>query len=233
MPDLSANSLPYKGRKKMKDERFEIFYIRHADTSGARLAGKNACDVDISDLGEKQIRLLAERFAGCSFDAVFSSPLARAVKTAAAVAGKLDSANSIEIIPCLAENNTMNSGYKGADLSFLKQYYPDIILNTDNIYPASYPDGTDEENNKRAEVLISYFRKRFTYGQKILVFSHGSFGNAFIPSAVGIRDGDFIFSINNTSVTKIKYTPDGKQRISFMNDMSHLRPLMPDYEFSV
>lgn len=216
------------------EEKLEIFYIRHADTSGAPCAGACKCDIDLSPTGEEQLGLLAARFAGKSFDAVLCSPLVRAVKTAAALCRSLGEKTVVEIVPELIEKGTM-PGYTGADMDFLTRFYPDLVLCGDGIYGENgiFSNMTDEENTERAKAVIKYLRNRFTYGQKIAVVSHGSFGNSFLPAAVGMPEGDFILSINNTSVSKIKYTTDGKQRLSFVNDISHLRPLMPEYEFSV
>lgn len=215
-------------------DKLEIFYIRHADTSCAVREGACGCDIGLSPFGEKQLSALADRFRGASFDAVLCSPLVRAVKTAAVLAEALEPKPVIEIVPELIEKGTM-PGYTGADIDFLKRYYPDIVLCKDEIYGENgvFSNVTDEENTERAKAVIKYLRSRFTFGQRIAVVSHGSFGNSFLPAAVDMDEGDFILSINNTSVSKIKYTADGKQRLSFVNDMSHLRPLMPDYEFTV
>lgn len=212
------------------EEKLEIFYIRHGNTDVTKLDGRDTCDVDLSEQGEKEILLLGERFKGKNFDAVFSSPLVRAVKTAGAVCEQLDGSPVIEILPQIIENGS-SYGYFGQDIEYLKKYYPDITLNND--LPLMFDNLEDEDNDARADAVIRYLRNRFTFGQKVLVVAHGSFGNHFIPRAVNMGNGDYIFSLNNTSVTKIKYTPDGKQRISFSNDFSHLRPIMPNYEFEV
>lgn len=218
----------------MEIGKLEIFYIRHADTGGATCGDRAKCDVGLSPLGEEQCRLLGERFAGKSFDAVLCSPLVRAVKTAAAVAKRLETPPVIEIVPELIEKGTM-PGYPGADMKYLERYYDRLTLCKDEIYGKNgcFSNMTDEENTERARAVIRYLRERFDYGQRIAVFSHGSFGNSFLPAAIGVDEGDYILSVNNTSVSKIKYTSDGDRRISFQNDMSHLRSIMPDYEFSV
>lgn len=218
-----------------KDRQLEIFYIRHADTTNAHVEGECDLDIGISELGEKQCILLADRFCGCRFDAVFSSPLIRAVKTAARVCEKLANSPEIEIIPELIENGTM-PGYTGINISLLSRYYNKIKICNDTVFRNlgnTFTNLSDTDNDLRGAATSEYFKKRFSSGEKILVFAHGSFGNHFIPASVGMPSGDYILSINNTSVTKIKYTYDGKQRISFCNDFSHLRPLMPDYEFTV
>lgn len=216
----------------MAEEKLEIFYIRHAETNPSVLESSSTCDVGLSETGEKQLILLGERFAGKTFDAVFSSPLVRAVKTAAAVLNRLDDPPLLEIMPEIIENGSLQ-GFAGIDMDILKKHYGNIKLCPDKVCKNGFRDLEDEDNDARAREVIAYLKSRFTYGQRVAVFAHGSFGNHFIPAAVEMGAGNYILSINNTSVTKIKYTPDGKQRISFMNDFSHLRPLMPDYEFTV
>ena len=214
----------------MKEEKFEIFYIRHADTS-SDYGNRSQCDVDLSPLGEKQILLLGERFRDKSFDAVFCSPLIRCVKTCAAVMNTLKDKPTVEIVPELIENGTI-PGYRGVDLDLIHEYYSDAVLCKDKIIDFE-SNFTDEENDIRAKAIVEYFKKRFTYGQKIAVFCHGSLGNHFIPAAVEMGEGNYILSISHTSVSKIKYTPDGKQRISFLDDISHLRPIFENYEFEI
>lgn len=212
------------------EEKFEIFYIRHGLTTDGIFENRDRCDIDLNETGAKQAELLGERFSGCRFDAVFSSPLVRCVRTAAAVCKKLENNPQMEILPQIIENGS-TYGYFGMETDYLKRYYDNIILNKD--MPLFYDNIEDKDNDERARKVIEYFRKRFTYGQRIIVFAHGSFGNHFLPQAVEMGEGNYILSINNTGVSKIKYTTDGKQRLSFVNDFSHLRPMMPDYEFTV
>ena len=212
------------------EEKFEIFYVRHGETDVSLLEGRDTCDVNLSETGVKQAELLGERLAGAHFDAVFSSPLVRAVRTAAAVCRRLDGQPEIELLPQIIENGS-SYGYFGESVEYLSRYYDKLKPNTD--LPLMYDNLEDSDNDARARAVIDYFKSRFTYGQKIIVFAHGSFGNHFLPQAVEMGDGNYILSINNTSLSKIKYTSDGKQRLSFVNDFSHLRPLMPDYEFTV
>lgn len=212
------------------EEKFEIFYVRHGETSNGLFEERDTCDVNLTEIGVKQAELLGERLKGRHFDAVFSSPLVRAVRTAAAVCNQLDNHPEIEILPQIIENGS-SYGYFGESIEYLNRYYDRIKLNND--LPLMYDNLTDNDNDKRAKAVIDYFRSRFTYGQRIIVFAHGSFGNHFLPQAVEMGEGNYILSLNNTSVSKVKYTSDGKQRISFCNDFSHLRPLMPNYEFDV
>ncbi|MBQ6708260.1 MAG: histidine phosphatase family protein [Clostridia bacterium] len=217
-------------------QKFEIFYIRHADVVGGSHGDRDVCDRDLTELGEKQILLLGERFAGKSFDAIFSSPLIRCVKTAAAVANRLEGHPQIEIMPELIENGS-TYGYKGLPVEELKKYYDNVIECPDNIYGEDgiFEHDTKEKNMIRAKAVNEYFRKRFGFGKKILVFAHACIGNSVIQTSVSVpyEHSAFRMTLFNTSVTKLKYTSDGVERVSFHNDVSHLRSIMPDYEFEL
>lgn len=217
------------------EEKLEIFYVRHADAVDPAIDGRDVCDREVTALGKKQLELLGKRFEGCHFDAVLSSPLVRCVETAAAICNSLDERPVMELVPELIERGS-TPGYAGCSLDYLSRYYDKLTVCRDNIFGgegADFPNKEKSEAMERARAVIAYLKKRFTFGQKILVVSHACFGNSFLPSAVSIREEEFRFTLFNTSVSKVKYTPDGVERISFMNDCSHLLPIMPEFQFEI
>ena len=109
--------------------------------------------------------LLGERLAGAHFDAVFSSPLVRAVRTAAEVCRRLDGQPEIELLPQIIENGS-SYGYFGESVEYLSRYYDRLKPNTD--LPLMYDNLEDSDNDARARAVIDYFKSRFTYGQKSL-----------------------------------------------------------------
>lgn len=64
--------------------------IRHGavDSSGKALAGRMA-GVHLNERGRQQAQALSERLAGAGIDAIYSSPMERAVETARPLAGSL------------------------------------------------------------------------------------------------------------------------------------------------
>jgi len=64
--------------------RSRLIAVRHGDTAWS-LAGRHTgrSDPPLADTGREQARQLAARLSGCSFSAVFVSPLARAKETCA------------------------------------------------------------------------------------------------------------------------------------------------------
>lgn len=219
--------------KSDMDDRFEIFYIRHAEPESGLCEGRDSCDIRLSQRGEHQAALLGERFKNAHFDAVFSSPLVRCLGTANGAFSTAEEKPVLQIMPELIEVGS-TPGYRGISPEEAREFYPVTALCNAGIYPGVIPNSTDEENDGRARRVFAYFRENFTFGQKIAVFCHGSFGNHFLWAAINTKPTDgIVFSLNHASVTKIKLTPDGTTRISFLNDVSHLRGDMPDFDFTV
>ena len=223
------------------DTTLDIFYIRHANTSGAKPDGRERDDVGLSELGERQLPLLGERFRGAHFDGVFVSPLYRCVRTAAAVLNNLADHPEAELLYELAEKSTAR-GTCGIGLEESRRYYDNFVPCRDRIFGdgldagVSFDSAEKIQGLERCRAVLSYIRSRYTYGQRVLVVAHASLGNCMLQSAVSLRDpqeGDFILSIYNTSVSKVSYAQDGRERIVFANDVSHLRSLMPNYEFEL
>ena len=64
-----------------------LYIVRHCETMGNHLkVFQGNSDFEVSPIGEKQIAALGERFKNVDVDVIYSSPLPRAVKTAAAIA---------------------------------------------------------------------------------------------------------------------------------------------------
>ena len=70
----------------------EITFIRHAQTTG-NAAGRwqGHTNSRLSDLGQEQVKLLAERMSGSRFDLVVASDLQRTMDTAAALGRPIES----------------------------------------------------------------------------------------------------------------------------------------------
>ncbi|MDH4144146.1 MAG: histidine phosphatase family protein [Acidimicrobiia bacterium] len=74
--------------------RFELVLVRHAEPEWAR-NGFNVDNPPLTERGQRQARLLAERLAGERFDEILVSPLVRTRQTAAPVLGRLGAPEAI------------------------------------------------------------------------------------------------------------------------------------------
>lgn len=68
---------------------------------------------------------------------------------------------------------------------------------------------TFEDNVIRAEKIISYIKNRFSYGDRVAVFSHHGFLEYLIPTALGVNPHVFRFSLDNVSVSVVEFCRDG------------------------
>lgn len=69
----------------------EIYMVRHCEAMGnVKRLFQGSSDLDISEIGAKQLEYLKNRFKDIPLDTVYTSPLIRARKTALAVIGDRD-----------------------------------------------------------------------------------------------------------------------------------------------
>ena len=74
----------------------KIYLFRHCEAEGNhRRVFQGHINTDVTELGAKQLDVLAERFRDIHIDKIYSSPLLRAMKTAEAAARYHD----LEVIP--------------------------------------------------------------------------------------------------------------------------------------
>jgi probable phosphomutase (TIGR03848 family) len=95
-----------------------ILLIRHGVNNyvGKRLAGRLP-DVHLNDYGQKQAQRIAESFRYVPFKAIYSSPLERAMETAAPLAAS----KNLEIIPCVGLIEVEFGGWTGKTLRQLRR----------------------------------------------------------------------------------------------------------------
>ncbi len=70
------------------EQETQIYFLRHGQTNNnkeGRMQGR--VDIPLNEVGRAQARCAAQRLKGIGFDAVYSSPLSRAVETAQIVTG--------------------------------------------------------------------------------------------------------------------------------------------------
>ncbi len=216
----------------------ELMIARHGETARnlafrARVSQedftlKETEDPLLTENGVLQACLLGERLSAGRLSAVFSSPLTRALATASETAKRQAPPLPVEIIPELAETG-INPLYVPDSLEEIRRNFPEVKLyeGSPESDITSIPVGEhgNEYHLERAQKIIAYFRARFTSGEKILAVAHGGFNTYLLWAALGFDAPlNFGFCQHNTSLSKIKYYPDGHCRAAFINDTSHLYP---------
>lgn len=199
-----------------------IYLVRHAEAEGNVMrVFQGHINADVSPRGELQLQRLGERFARTAFDAVVSSPLRRAYKTAEAV-------NRRHGLYIDTDENLMeiNGGcFEGKPWERLPRLYPALHDAWENRPWDFAPDGGEAMRRVYARMrdALAGIAGRHV-GGTVCVVSHGCAIRNFLCYAHGwpIERLNDVPWCDNTAVSIIEYGRDGTPRVVEENDASHL-----------
>ncbi len=190
----------------------KIYFVRHGQTANNRknmLQGR-AADPELNETGIRQAEEAGEWFAenGISFDAVYSSPLRRAVRTAEIIAERAARGTPvrIRIDERLIE---MDYGpYEGADLTHmpeeLRTFFADLIHN-----PAPEGMETLQEVTARAASFLAELREE-SKKENVLIAAHAvSMKGALEYLTPGSGGSYWPKFLANCAVYETELRPDG------------------------
>lgn len=197
----------------------DVLLVRHAtnDWVGQRLAGHTP-GVHLNAEGRRQAAALAKRLASWRFAALYSSPLERALETAAPVAERCGVAVTVE--PGIAEASYGDwTGMALKDLAKTPEW-PQVLF-TPSL--ARFPNGeTMIEMQARAVAALDRLRTQHP-DQTIALFSHADVIKALVAHYAGLAFDLFQrLVIDPASVTWLRLTPQGP-RLLRLNDTGTLR----------
>lgn len=202
----------------------EIYLIRHTQAEGNRYRiMQGHWDGGVTALGEREIELLAERFRGIAVDAVYSSDLYRARRTAGAVTrwGKLP----LHIDPRLREIHvgpweTQFFGNVFHDEPELARRF----LCEQESFRLAGAETFAEVGERAMAALRDILRENA--GRTVAIVSHGVTLRCILSRLLDIplRDTQRLPLSPNTGVTHLTF--EGEQvALDYLNDASHLAPL--------
>ena len=189
-------------------------------------------DPSLTRLGRAQAELAGHRLSQIEFDAVFCGPLHRQIDTAAIVMSHQKKKVKIEVLSDLTEVGL--EGYAGTPTELY-----DVLFPGTEIVPCSDPSPTGgpgvipasaecpEGCRLRGRRLVEYLKRRFSGSDTILLSTSAMFGGAIvIPTLLELSDNDIDtgknFDFNNTCISMVELTDDGKKIVHFSNDVTHL-----------
>ena len=198
--------------------------IRHGETVANRnCVIQGHSDVPLSPAGEEQAKLLARRWKNRRFDAVYSSDLSRALRTAELVAPTLKAIPTPEL-------REMDLGeWVGHTTTEIAERFPDEW----RAFRSASVDCRATGGESRRELLervSCFFRAaaRRHDGQSVLVVTHGGALRAFFLMLMGgsVNEKALLPSTGNTGISTVRYDPDADSwRIISWNDTAHLEAL--------
>lgn len=212
------DSILFKGDSMEKPDTLQILFIRHAQTDYADIGDRDPSDGELTVEGEQQCIDLGEKLKDLPIDGYITSSLLRSFKTAVGVCNAKHEKPLLEICPELVECGC-TPGYFGCSKEYLSRYYENTRMCPKLFGTQEYEFGCEafEDNVLRAQKVISYIRERFSYGDRVAVFSHHGFLEYLIPTALGVKPHVFRFALENTSINVIEFCRDGNVVLRCIN----------------
>lgn len=201
-----------------------IYLIRHCEAMGnLKRVFQGSTDCDISETGAKQLEYLKERFKNIRLDAIYSSPLIRARKTAEAAAfGK-----GLEIIT--RQNLTELNGGVLEGRPFQEAFNSIAgLADTWNNHPQDFaPEGGEAMRNAYVRIYDEITELvRINRDKTVAAVSHGGVLRCLMCRVL-YNDINRLKDVpwcENTAVTLLKIDDSDKIGVEFFNDYSHVPP---------
>ena len=200
----------------------KLILARHGETEwnvGKVFRGR--ADVNLNEVGIKQAELLGKHLCHLGLEAIYSSPVKRALDTANIVA------RCMEVAVCISEGLTDFDFGEWQSLSEqeVKRLYPDILNEWQSSpHKVRMPGGEnlDDVTKRTAEVVDEVLSRH--HGNVLLV-SHRVVLKVLICSLLGLDNSHFWnISQDVCGLTIFDYV-DGRFVLTRHNDTSHLREL--------
>ena len=201
-----------------------LYLIRHCQSMGnLKDILQGVTEMDVSPMGEKQLALLSLRFRNVPLDAVYSSPLIRARKTA-------DAVNTYHHLPVreLDDLKEIDVGVlEGESVARLYSEHPAVADKWAND-PANlaFPGGECMADVFRRAQRALHTILSESAGKNVAVASHGCLlQNMAAALLYGELSGvERVKVSGNTSVSEFFVAEDGTVELVRLNDISHLPP---------
>lgn len=205
----------------MSEKTTRFYLIRHGETQWNREGRyQGATDIELSEEGKAQAELLAKRFQYMPLDAIYVSPLKRAMRTAEAV-GK-----ATGITPIVDEHfKEINFGeWEGYSIPELTEKYGESYTKFfENPFQNPFPgEGSFDKVRERSVAGFEALLEKHQ-GENVAIVSHGGLLRVML---VGIMGMDINFYrktwMTNTSITTVEVMENGKRLLMTLNDKAHL-----------
>jgi len=201
----------------------QFILVRHGQTGWNRQERfRGLADIDLNEVGAKQAEAVSYRVMQWKVDAVYSSPLKRAVSTAQSIAGRFG-------LPVVTLDGIidMNFGdWQGLTIEEVKNRYPeqfDFWLNSP--HRLEIPGGeTLDEVRQRAVTAINGLAKQHV-GQTIAMVTHRVVCKVLLLAFLGLDNSHFWQIAQDTTAVNAFEINKGEPTVTLINDTCHLKGL--------
>jgi len=198
----------------------EITLVRHGETDwNVAEVFRGRADVELNETGIRQAELLGEYLGGVKIDAVYSSPLKRALKTAEVIADY----QTLEVNMVWGLIDFDYGEWQGLSHQEVKDRYGELYAEwLSRPEQVRMPAGESlEDVRKRATVVINDIMERYYEGRVVLV-SHRVVNKVLICALLGLDNSHFWnVKLDTCGITGFDYE-GGRFILTRHNDTSFL-----------
>jgi broad specificity phosphatase PhoE len=199
-----------------------ILLVRHGTTAyneTDRLQGR--IDNPLSARGRDEVERLAERLKNAPIDAIFSSPLRRALETAAII--NRHHARTLTVVDEFSEIDL--GEWEGLNYSRVREQFPDVHDRW--ISDPDFPVPGGESFSAVCARARSGLEKTLQNGQQnILITGHASVNRAILAGIIDLTPAlARVFRTGNSALSRLLLMENGARRwatVDFWNSTSHL-----------
>jgi broad specificity phosphatase PhoE len=200
----------------------EIILARHGETEwNVEEVFRGRIDIELNQTGLKQAELLAEYSSGQKIEAVYSSPLKRAAKTAEAIARRHKL--KVEVVNGLTDCHF--GRWQGLHLREVKDKYKELYEQwAESPQLVQIPGGESlEEVRERALGVVNGVIAK--HGGRVVLVSHRVVNKVLICALLGLDNSHFWNIRQDTCATTVFSYENGQFVLIKHNDTSYLKPL--------
>lgn len=196
----------------------ELIFVRHGRPLHVETLDGSPADPELAAIGHRQAQAVAEWLTESRADAIYSSPMRRAVQTAAPIASGLGM--TVSIGDGLSEFDRHASAY--VPMEVLKATDPGAYR---SMVRGDYLADVDDPESWFSNVVttVDGIVERHP-GQRVVVVCHGGVINAYLGHCLGFSPADFLrFDVDYTSVSRVMASSQGHRSVVSVNERTHFR----------
>lgn len=198
-----------------------VFLVRHGDTvlsAEDRFAGET--DVELSEKGREEARLLAQRLKGEKISAIYASPLGRTVDTARIIAEP----HRLQVQTCDGFREISHGHWEGMKRHEVESRFPEEMAEWEKDPYTFAPSGGESGlavTARALPALIDLVRKHS--GENILIVSHKATIRLLLSSLLGFDPRRYRDNLDQkpAALNIVDFRDPTRARLTLFNDTSH------------
>jgi broad specificity phosphatase PhoE len=201
----------------------QLILVRHGESHGNAGTPYEGEEPHLTERGRRQAGYAAERARLRQYQALYTSPMSRALETACILAEATCLEPVVRVEFC--EHRELPE-FRGFPRSVLDARYPGIPLPEECTEEGWWGHGREEEDAmyERARAAAALLRARHeAESERILLVTHGGFGSALLSVLFGLPPCGYIrFWQDNCAFTRVDLAAGGYARLQKLNCTWHI-----------